>query len=129
MARRWDKAGAGSFADIVGARDAVMQIVPLRGGRMLFADASGFGLIDPAGKVVRLQNQGSIDTRLARRSLRISADARTVQVTDQASDHALRFALARRTIVVDPAEDKALAGAITESDRIETHGLEEFFRP
>ena len=82
LARRWDKSGAGSFVDIVGARDMVMQFVPLRGRRMLFADQKGFGLIDPAGKAKRLQDQGSIDTRYATTSLRISADARTVQVTD-----------------------------------------------
>ena len=61
--RRWDKAGAGSFVDIAGARNTVMQFVPLRGQQMLFADAAGFGLIDPAGKATRLQDQGSIDTR------------------------------------------------------------------
>jgi WD40 repeat protein len=116
--RRWDKAGAGSFIDIAGARDAVTQFVPLRGQRMLFADAAGFGLIDTAGKVTRLQNQGSIDTRDAMTSLRIGADARTVQVTDHASNRVLRFALARRTVAVDPAEDKALASAIIGSDRI-----------
>ena len=34
------------------------------------------------------------------------------------SGRVLRFALARRTVAVDPAEDKALAGAITGSARI-----------
>ena len=129
LARRWDKAGAGSFIDIVGARNTVMQFVPLRGRRMLFADASGFGLIDPAGKATRLQDQGSIDTSGATTSLRISADARTVQVTDGMSGRVLRFALARRTVAVDPAEDKALAVAITGSDRIKFTDWEDNFSP
>ena len=38
LARRWNKAGAGSFVDIVGARNMVMQFVPLHDRRMLFAD-------------------------------------------------------------------------------------------
>ncbi len=129
LARRWDKAGAGSFIDIVGARNTVMQFVPLRGRRMLFADASGFGLIDPAGKAKRLQDQGSIDTSGATTSLRIGADARTVQVTDGMSGRALRFALARRTVAVDPAEDKALAVAITGSDSIKFTDWKDNFSP
>ncbi len=108
---------------------SVMQFVPLRGGQMLFADQKGFGLIDPAGKAKRLQDQGSIDTRSATTSLRISADARTVQVTDHASGRVLRFALARRTVAVDPAEDKALAAAITGSDRIKVTDWENNVSP
>jgi WD40 repeat protein len=118
LARRWDYAGAGTFVDIVGARDVVAQFVPLRGQRMLFADAAGFGLIDAAGRATRLQDQGSVDVRGAAASLRISADARTVQIRVNASGRVLRFAVARRTMAVDPAEDKALNGAITSSDRI-----------
>ena len=90
LARRWDEGGAGGFIDIAGARDTVMQFVPLRGERMLFADAVGFGLIDPTGMANRLQEKGSVDTRYATTSLRISADARTVQVTDRASNHCRR---------------------------------------
>jgi hypothetical protein len=38
LARRWDNGGAGGFIDIVGARNSVVQFIPLRGNRMLFAD-------------------------------------------------------------------------------------------
>jgi WD domain, G-beta repeat len=103
LARRWDKAGVGSFVDIVGARNMVMQFVPLRDQRMLFADQTGFGLIDATDAPI---------------SLRISADARTVQVNDHTSRHVRRFALGRRAMAVDPAEDKALNGKVTSSDRI-----------
>jgi WD40 repeat protein len=129
LARRWDKGGAGGFIDIAGARDLVRQFVPLRGNRMLFADAAGFGLIDATGKASRLQEQGSIDVRGARDALRISADARTVQVTDHASNHALRFALARRLVAVDPAEDRTLTGAVTGSDHIRLTGWENEVTP
>jgi hypothetical protein len=112
------KAGASSFVDIDGARSTVMQFVPLRGQRMLFADAAGFGRIGADGKPTRLQNLGSIDARFATTSLRISADARTVQVTDHASGHVLRFALARRTVAAGLSEDKALTSAVTSSNRI-----------
>lgn len=118
LARRWDKGGAGRFVDIDGARNTVQQFVPLRSQRMLFLDQAGFGLIEGDGKARRLQDQGSIDTRFATQSLRISADARTVQVTDNRSGHVLRFALGRRTVTVDPPEDKALTSAVTSSNRI-----------
>jgi WD40 repeat protein len=127
LARRWDNAGAGRFIDIAGTRTTVVQFVPLRGGRMLFADAAGFGLIDPAGKVTRLQDQGSIDTRGAKDTFKISTDVRTVQVEDLKSSHVLRFALARRTVAFDPAEDSMLNGAVTSADRIKlTHWDGEF---
>ncbi len=118
LARRWEKAGAGSFVDIDGARNSVAQFVALRDQQMLFADLDGFGLLNAAGKATRLRDLGSVDVRTAASTLLISADARTIQVKDQASGRVMRFALVRRAITVDPAEDKALAGAITESDRI-----------
>src|SRR5271165_3487586 len=85
VARRWDKGGAGSFIDIVGARNTVTQFVRLRDNRMLFTDGVGFGLIDATANASRLQVQGSIDVAGgasaigARETLKISADARTVQ--------------------------------------------------
>jgi WD40 repeat protein len=118
LARRWSKAGAGSFIDIEGARGSVMQFIPFRDHQMLYAGTDGFGLIDAAGKARWLQDRGSIDTRGATTSLRISPDARTVQVTDIASGRTLRFGLARRLVVVNPAGDKTLAGAITQSHSI-----------
>jgi WD40 repeat protein len=129
LARRWDKAGAGSFIDIVGARDSVVQFVSLRYRRMLFADAAGFGLIDAAGNDTRLQIQGSVNLGGAASSLLISADGRTVQVSDSASGHVLRFALARRAIAVDPAEDDALHRGITGSNSIKVTDWDSTFAP
>ena len=57
LARRWDKGLGGGFIDITGARNMVMQFVPLRGNRMLFTDQAGFGLIDASGKVSRLEDR------------------------------------------------------------------------
>ena len=43
LARRWDKAGAGGFIDIVGARDTCYAVRSPARQRMLFADTRGFG--------------------------------------------------------------------------------------
>ncbi len=94
---------------------------------MLFADAVGFGLIDGAGKVIRLQNLGSTDPR--RVTLQISPDARTVQITDDQSDHLFRFALARRTVAFDPSPSAALASSITGSIRIKLSDWEDSLSP
>jgi WD40 repeat protein len=104
LARRWDNAGSSSFVDITGAANSVSQYVPLRGQRMLFADGSGFGVIDGAGKAIRLKGQGSIDVRQASVSatILVSPDVRTVEVTD--NSHLFRFDLARRAIAVDPKQ-------------------------
>ena len=98
-------------------------------GRCCSPTQKGFGLIDSAGKAKRLQDQGSIDNRYATTSLRISTDARTAQVTDHASGRVLRFAFARRTVAVDPAEDKALVAAVTGSDRIKVTDWEDNVSP
>ncbi len=116
LARRWDNAGSGDFVDIAGAVDRVAQFVPLSGQRLLFADEQGFGLIDGDGKVSRLQELAGIDTRDATGTLRISADARTVQVADYRSNHVFRFDLASRTVAFDPNPSAALREATTESN-------------
>ena len=108
LARRWDNGGSGKFVDIAGAENAVMQFVPLGSQQMLFADLAGFGVIDGAGKAKRLQNLGGVDTRGARGTLRIGADARTVQVKDNRSGHELRFDLARRAVALDPGPSAKL---------------------
>ena len=93
-----------------------MQFVPLQKQRMLFADTRGFGILNAGGIASRLQDLGSSIS--APTTLRISNDARTVQITDDTSGHVLRFELARRTVATDPPEEKALAAAITGSTRI-----------
>jgi hypothetical protein len=120
VARRWERTGTRwSFIDIVGSRrDVMRQFVSLSEQRMLFADAAGFGIIDAAGKTIRLQGPGSIDMSDARRTLRISEDARTVEVREQSSGRIIRFALMKRTVTADPTGDTKLAPAITQSDRI-----------
>jgi WD40 repeat protein len=118
LTRRWDNGGHGPFADITGAQDTVTQFVPLRDKNMLFADSAGFGMIDSTGKVGRLQDKGSIETRGARDTFRISPDARTVEIADYNSNHVFRFALTRRAVAVDPSSTAELAGAITKSTGI-----------
>ncbi len=132
MVRRWDKAGVGRPVDIRGTRNSIIQFVALRDQRMLFTDAVGFGSIDPAGKVERIQDLGTIDifdNPNATSRLAISADAQTVQVRDFTSGHTLRFMLTRRAITLDPDKDKALAHAITESSRIKVTDWEDTDHP
>jgi len=120
LARRWDTVGSHNFVDITGAHDAKMQFVPLGDNRVLFADAAGFGLVDGGGKANRLQDSGKIDFRGASTTLRISRDARTVQVQDYLADHhVFRFDLARRAVAVDPTQSAALAEATSKSIGIE----------
>src|SRR5262249_55395739 len=61
LARRWSDSGRGPSNDFFGAYDAVMQFIPLHDGRMMFAEQSGFGVIDSQGEVNRLQDTGGLD--------------------------------------------------------------------
>ena len=113
LARRWDNAGSGTFVDILGSASTVMQFFPLRGQRMLFADAVSFGLIDGVGRVTHLQKLQRIEPRGS--SLQISANAQSVQFQDDKSEEVFLFALAGRTVTRDPGPDPDLAAAVTDS--------------
>jgi WD40 repeat protein len=131
LARRWDNAGTGAFVDITGAKDTVSQYVSLSGQRMLFADARGFGLIDDAGKAIRLQDKGSIDVRRnsASDTILIGPEARTVQVGDLFPRRVLRFDLTRRAVAVDPSPGGALSKPITGSTKIKLTDWEDNVSP
>jgi WD40 repeat protein len=119
LARRWDNGGLGNFIDITCALSSLQDFVPLSSQRMLFADGAGFGVIDGAGKAVRLQDRASIDLRAgaAKQTILVSADARTVQVRDLFK-HVLRFDLMHRTVATDPTSNSALSEPTTSSTSI-----------
>jgi hypothetical protein len=100
--RRWDDAGRGPHTDITGMTNSVMQFLPLHDGRMLVEATDGFGIIDQAGKIDRLQTLAGFDLRGAQQSLRISPDGKIVQIAPFGARHTLRFALAQRLVAVDP---------------------------
>lgn len=127
--RRWDDGGRGSFQDISGASNTVMQLVPLQDGRVLFADLSGFGIINPDGSAIRLQDTGGLDWRGRPASLLVAADSKTVQVGAISPDRTLSFALTKRQVEVDPAPDAALQTPVVEAPGISVADWENSYAP
>jgi WD40 repeat protein len=112
LARCWSDGGRGPSNDFVGACDSVMQFIPLHDGRMLFAEQSGFGIIDSQGEVNRLQDTGGLDFRSQPSSLLVAADGKTVQVGTIRPDRTLRFPLGQRQVEVDPTPDPVLSAPV-----------------
>jgi len=116
--RRWNKGGRGAFVDIAAgySTNAIMEILGLRSGSMLFALSKSFGLIDPDAKVTPLQGLGGLDLNSGGgHKLRISADGSTVQIDSWEPRHSSRFALGERRVDVDPAADPALRDPVTQA--------------
>ena len=79
--RRWSDGGRGTFVDIPGAPQTIMQILGLKiNGGMLFASTNNFGVIQADAKAVTLQGLGVTDLVSGRGPLRVSANGKTVQV-------------------------------------------------
>jgi WD40 repeat protein len=118
--RRWSESGHGTFVDIpVTKSDSIREILPLKDGRMLFAHATGFGLIGQNAEVVEIQGFGALDLDIrSSRPLLVSADGTAVQVDALAPPHTYRFALGRRQVDYDPRDDRSLVAPIIKTSKI-----------
>lgn len=121
--RRWSDNGRGSYVDIPVAPQTIMELLPLKSGDMLFAHGNGFGLIKPDAKVIQLQGLGALDLANGK-SLRVSVDARKVQVDAWEPRHTYRFSFSARQIDVDPADDKTLRGPFREAPELSVTGCD-----
>jgi WD40 repeat protein len=128
--RRWSNGGRGAFVDIPSAPQTIMEILGLRkNGRMLFASAANFGVIQADARTVSLQGLGIIDVTSGRGPLRISANGETVQVDSWDPRHIYRFALSRRQIDVDPSADASLLAPATEGAGLSVTNWEDSTAP
>jgi hypothetical protein len=114
LIRRWSNGGRGTFVDIPAADNSIMEILPLKAGGVLYTATDAFGLIRLDATTATLQRLG---TRLL-----VSADGRTVQVDSWSPSHTYRFALDRREIDVDPADDGSLVAPVTDAPGLAVTG-------
>jgi hypothetical protein len=117
IVRRWADGGRGTSVDIGGLQDALMQLAATDHGRMVFADARGFGPIEQASKLVRLRDVVALDWRNQSSVVRASADGKIVQMDAIYPARTVRFSLPERVVSIDRPTDASLASAVTESPR------------
>ncbi|WP_089725708.1 WD40 repeat domain-containing protein [Candidatus Thiosymbion oneisti] len=106
----WPEAGRGSARIRPIAKDAVMDLVSLADGRLVFgAQDPAWGLLDAVGRRIRGQGPTIADFRTPSDKLRLSDDGRVVEVdfdvlgTHQKwKKHVLRLDLAERRLELDP---------------------------
>ncbi len=109
--RRWFQAGHGGYEDLeVGARDTIMDLVPLTDGSVAFGSADpSFGIVSPSGRVTLFTGPVIADYRGNREGFLISSDGGTVQFGyDYGGAPLGRFTVSRRYLETNPGASASL---------------------
>lgn len=77
---RWEQGGRGAMRRIAAARQRIVEIQPMAGGRMVFAaEDPGFGTISADGRLEAFREPEIVDFTHARGRLEVSADGAVVR--------------------------------------------------
>jgi WD40 repeat protein len=116
--RRWTDGGRGAFVDIPSGSDAIIEILGLKEGRVLFVSVENFGVIQADARPSWIQGFGALELNSGLEPLRISESGDTVQIASWQPRHIYRFALSRRQIDIDPPADPSLLTPTTYAERL-----------
>jgi WD40 repeat protein len=131
LIRRWAEGGRGEASDLPAAQNSIMHILPLTAGGVVYGTFEpSFGVLDAAGKRRLFQGPTGADFRDNWQGFRIAPDGATVQFSYERSDKSLaRFAVHNRALVLQPAEDRALALPVTSAPGLDITGWKETETP
>lgn len=120
--RRWEAGGSGAYRDIAAGDNTVERLLPLRDGSVLFVTYDpALGIVSPAGDSRILQGPGQLDYRAnIPMTLRVSDEAKTVEVALWKANTRVRFSLARRSVEFDPTEGASPPLPVTETPDLRT---------
>ncbi len=109
LMRRWDDGGRGKSADVKLAKDTIMQLVPLQGGRTAFCSCDpSFGVADERNEVRFSKGPVSFDFRDGQDAFRVSHLADSVRFSGGPADGAaFRFSIAGRSLAAEQPNPKA----------------------
>ncbi|SEM18405.1 WD domain-containing protein, G-beta repeat-containing protein [Syntrophus gentianae] len=118
---RWADGGKGSRQDLPAAGNTIMEILPLREGRMVFgAGDPALGILDSAGNRTHYRGSEIGDFRDTLGRFLASYDGTTVQFGfDPFGKSPARFSIAKRLLTPDPAEPDNLAPPLTRAEGLE----------
>ncbi len=104
--RRWAADGQGAFQDLVVADNTIMNLRPLKAGRLAFSMGTSWGVLDAAGGIVP-HGQGALaDLRDIGTDFRLSADGTRVRFAlEPLGKRPMTFDLASRTLTSGEAAD------------------------
>ena len=124
LIRRWAEEGRGAASDLPAAQNAIMHIMPLTAGGVVFGAAEpSFGVLDTMGKRRLFQGPTGANFLDNWQGFRIAHDGATVQFSyERAGKAPARFALHDRTLVLQPEADPALTLPVTSAPGLDITG-------
>ncbi len=108
LLRRWSEGGRGKSADMKLAKDTIMQILPLQGGRMAFCSCDpAFGIVDERNEILFGKGPVSFDFRDGQDDFRVSHLADSVRFSGgQTGGAAYRFSIVGRSLAAEQPNPK-----------------------
>lgn len=106
--RRWSAKNLKRFSDVAAVTNAVMQIIPLSDGRVVYLGRDPiFGVLNKSNRKIYAKGPASSDFRGNHEGFLVSEDGTTVEFSlEPWGGRPARFSLLRRQLVVEP-EDEA----------------------
>ncbi|MBT3904213.1 MAG: hypothetical protein HOB79_14035 [Rhodospirillaceae bacterium] len=120
--RRWSTKSMRRYVEYSAVKNAVMQILPLKDGRVIFIGRDPvFGVINQANRKVYTKGAASADYRDNHEGFLISKDATTVEFAyDSFGNRPARFSLLQRKLTIDPPDEaKGLIPFVMEADGLD----------
>ena len=129
--RFWAAGGKGAATDLTGAQATIVHLLPITTGGVVFgASDPAFGVIDATGQRRLFQGPATADFRNLWTGFLVAPDAATVQFGyDPSGQSLVRFALMERTLMLQPAENRALAAPVTSAPGMDITGWQNTTTP
>ena len=113
--RKWSAEGRGSYVDLPGSNDTVMQIVQTRYRGILYCSCDPlYGIYDSSDKRILLKEGYLADFRDNQAGFRVSRDGKTVEFAYEVwGKSPARFSVTQRFLELNPKADPGLESPVT----------------